>query len=67
MSSSCLDGSLHGEMVLQIVGECVVYGSIQKGLFNSYMLDIVAIPEPFWKMVLDSTKKGPSTGTSLTS
>ena len=23
-------GSLHGEMVLQIDGECVVYGSIQK-------------------------------------
>ena len=25
---ACLNGSLHGEIVLQIDGECAVYGSI---------------------------------------
>ena len=27
---ACLNGSLHGEMFLQIDGECVVYGSTIK-------------------------------------
>ena len=30
----CLNGSLHGKMVLQIDGECVVDGSIYRTLFE---------------------------------
>ena len=49
----CLSGSLHGEIVLQIVGERVVYvlekGSIQhpKGFYYCYNLKLVMMEEPF--------------------
>ena len=55
---SCLNDSLHGEMVLKIEAECVVYGSVEKlfenssiehqtGFFHCYDVKPVTVEEPF--------------------